>query len=316
MIEAQNLVKHYGRIEAIRGVSFHVRTGEIVGLLGPNGAGKTTIMKVLTCFHYPTSGTAVVDSHDVTVDPLAVRRSVGYLPENAPLYQDLRVVEYLRFTAEIRGFSRGERETRVERALAGCGLVPVAYRAIGTLSKGYRQRVGLAQAILHDPETLILDEPTNGLDPNQILEIRDLVRELGKRKTVVLSTHVLQEVERMCGTVLILNHGLIAGRGTTSELGALVAERRSVQSITLQGATRSAVESALADLPEDAVPGSVAAYDGDRIRLEVTLTGGLPESVLFDWAVEHRFTIVAMTAKSLDLEEIFHRLTRSEGGDA
>ena len=218
MIEVTNLSKRYGSLEAVKGVSFGIPKGEVVGLLGPNGAGKTTIMKVLTTYMYPSGGTATVNGFDIFEQPLEIRKSVGYLPENAPLYTDLNVKEYLDFVADARSL-RGERKKeRIEWVIEECGLQSVLYRNIDKLSKGYRQRTGLAQAILHDPEILILDEPTTGLDPNQILEIRELIRRHGQKKTVILSTHILQEVEATCSRVLILNEGQIAAQGTVQEI--------------------------------------------------------------------------------------------------
>jgi ABC-2 type transport system ATP-binding protein len=310
MIEARDLVKRYGTVEAIRGVSFDVQTGEIVGLLGPNGAGKTTIMKILTCFHFPTSGTAKVDSHDVITETIAARKSVGYLPENAPVDRNLKVTEYLDFVAQVRGYARKERQRRIDRSMTLCGLTEMAYRTIDNLSKGYRQRVGLAQAILHDPQTLILDEPTSGLDPNQIVEIRDLVREIGTERTVILSTHVLQEVENLCKNVLILNQGLIVAQGTTSELNRAVSGHRKVLDIVLEKVPAEKLESALGELPAgSSSTASVDSRDG-RVRIEISLADSQSEGSIFDWAVSHGFTIVGMTNKTMDLEEIFHRLTQ------
>jgi ABC-2 type transport system ATP-binding protein len=218
MIEAESLVKRYGRYTAVKGVSFRIDQGQVVGLLGPNGAGKTSIMRILTCYHFPTEGTARVDSHDVVGEPRRVRQSVGYLPENAPLYDDMKVREYLGFVADARGLGGALRRERMEMVTATCGLSEVFGREIRRLSKGYRQRVGLAQAIIHDPAVLVLDEPTSGLDPNQIVEIRSLIRSLGEKKTVILSTHILQEVEALCRRVLIMNAGRLVAQGTPDEI--------------------------------------------------------------------------------------------------
>ncbi|HUX22762.1 MAG TPA: ATP-binding cassette domain-containing protein, partial [Spirochaetia bacterium] len=310
MIEARELVKRYGSVEAIRGVTFEVRTGEIVGLLGPNGAGKTTVMKILTCYHHPTSGTALVDSHDVMTESIEVRRSVGYLPENAPVYHDLKVFEYLDFVAQVRGFNSRNRRERVDRAMSLCGLASMAYRTIGKLSKGYRQRVGLAQAILHDPQTLILDEPTTGLDPNQIVEIRDLVREIGKSRTVILSTHILGEVENLCRRVLILNRGVIAAQGTSAELAEMVSGQRTVVELTVQVLDLASLQLALSGLPRGATASQPIALSSERFTLEISLEASLSEADVFRWAVARGLTIVNMAAKKLDLEEIFHQLTR------
>jgi gliding motility-associated transport system ATP-binding protein len=218
MIEAASLTKRYGAFEAVKGVSFRVEEGQIVGLLGPNGAGKTSLMRILTCFHFPDGGWARVDGHDVAADPQAVRRAVGYLPENAPAYPDMKVREYLGFLAEVRELGGEPRRRRLEWVVEACGLSAGYSRQIRRLSRGFRQRVGLAQALLHDPPVLVLDEPTSGLDPNQIVEIRALIRGLGRSKTVLLSTHILQEVEAVCGRVLIMNAGRLAAQGTVEEI--------------------------------------------------------------------------------------------------
>src|SRR5271157_1530906 len=218
MIEAVSLAKRYGAFEAVKGVSFRVEKGQVIGLLGPNGAGKTSIMRILTCYHFPTDGTARVDGHDVLTHPHLVRQAVGYLPENAPLYDDMKVREYLSFIADVRGLSGARRSERMDLVVDACGLSEVFSREIRRLSKGYRQRVGLAQAILHDPAVLVMDEPTSGLDPNQIVEIRALIRDLGREKTVILSTHILQEVEALCRRVLIMNAGKLIAQGTLEEI--------------------------------------------------------------------------------------------------
>jgi ABC-2 type transport system ATP-binding protein len=217
-IEVQNLSKLYGNVRAVTDVSFSVGAQQVMGFLGPNGAGKTTIMKILTGFHYPSGGKAFVDGIAVDEYPLEVKKQIGYLPESVPLYGELTVDEYLNFVAEARFIPKHERKDSIDKCLEICGLTGYRSRKIETLSKGYRQRTGLSQAILHDPPILILDEPTTGLDPNQIIEIRALIKELGKRKTVILSTHILQEVEAICSQVLIINDGCIAAQGKPEEI--------------------------------------------------------------------------------------------------
>jgi gliding motility-associated transport system ATP-binding protein len=195
MIEVAGLTKDYGPHRAVDQVSFNVRRGEVLGFLGPNGAGKSTTMKMLTCFLAPTAGRAKVAGHDVFDESIEVRRRIGYLPEDTPIYRDMTVVEYLRFAAEMRGMEPAKIDSRIKEIGQRCGLAGVAGKLVGELSKGFRQRVGLAQAMLHDPDILILDEPTSGLDPNQIVEIRSLIKEIGQEKTVILSTHILPEVQ-------------------------------------------------------------------------------------------------------------------------
>jgi ABC-2 type transport system ATP-binding protein len=210
MIRVERLTKSYGPTRAVDRVSFEIGRGEIVGLLGPNGAGKTTTMRMLTTFLSPTSGRAVLAGHDVLDEPLQVRRKVGYLPENVPLYQEMRVREYLAFRAKIKDVPRSRRRIAIEEAVNRCRIQDVEFRVIGQLSRGYRQRVGLADALVHDPDILILDEPTAGLDPIQIREVRSLIRELGDRHTVLISTHIMSEVEAVCGRVIIIAQGRIA----------------------------------------------------------------------------------------------------------
>ncbi len=216
IIELANVSKSYNEIKAVENLSFKLKKGEILGFLGPNGAGKTTAMKMITGYMPPDTGTIKVRNEEITKDPVKARTSIGYLPENNPLYLDMTVAEYLNFIAEMRGIEN--REKAIDSALAKCGIKNVSHRIINHLSKGYKQRVGLAQAIIHDPEILILDEPVNGLDPKQITEIRNLIKELGKEKTVILCSHILSEVEAVADRVLIINNGRIAADDTIENL--------------------------------------------------------------------------------------------------
>jgi ABC-2 type transport system ATP-binding protein len=245
MIEAKELSKHYGPVAAVEGVSFKVEKGDVVGFLGPNGAGKTTSMRMLTGFLPPTEGTAVVAGHDIFADPIAARRSVGYLPEVPPLYPEMTVVGYLAYVARIKDVPRARRGPALDRALERCGLTDVRKRVIGTLSKGYRQRVGLAQAIIHDPPVLILDEPTAGLDPLQIREIRRLIADLAapakgeQRQTVVLSTHILAEVEAICRRVILISKGR---KTVDAPLAELIAGGHTLEEIFTREMSRDAAE--------------------------------------------------------------------------
>lgn len=220
MIEVHNLTKRYARHEAVSDVSFSVERGEIVGFLGPNGAGKTTTLRMLTGYLPPSSGTATIAGHDIFRESIEARRKIGYMPENVPLYEDMRVREYLKFRAQLKGLSGSTARARVGDVLDTCGLQSVRRKMIKTLSKGFRQRVGLADALVHDPELLILDEPTNGLDPNQIRQIRELIRQLGKSHTVLISTHILHEVEMTCNRVIIIDSGRIKAADTPANLTA------------------------------------------------------------------------------------------------
>jgi len=321
MIEVREVRKSYGNFEAVRGVSFDVRSGEIVGLLGPNGAGKTTIMKILTCYHFPTSGNARINSFDVYTEPVEVKASIGYLPENAPLYGELNVHEYLQFIAAARGIEPEKRAEAIGRAVDECGLEGMMYRSIDTLSKGYRQRVGLAQAIIHDPAILILDEPTTGLDPNQIVEIRRLIRNLGEKKTVILSTHILQEVEAVCDYVLILNEGRIAAQGTTAQIASEL-KGDDIFAVAFKGAEKESLAAMLQGVPHLREFGTVTQSAPGAV-CEVQLSFEKPEGdsfdageVIFDWAVGKKLKIVELGRKRVSLEDVFIKLTGSEGEHA
>ncbi|MDP3919209.1 MAG: ATP-binding cassette domain-containing protein [Candidatus Omnitrophota bacterium] len=222
MIDVQSLTMHYGSFTALDGVSFQVREGEILGLLGPNGAGKTTCMRILTTYLYPSSGTVKINNHDILEKPIEVRRATGYLPETAPLYTDMRTDEYLAFVGRARGLRGDELKNRLNWVQKNCQVQSVWKHTLSQLSKGYRQRVGLAQALIHDPKILILDEPTSGLDPLQILGIRDLIRSLAAKKTIIFSTHILREVEVMADRIVIINEGKIVAVGTQQELAEQV----------------------------------------------------------------------------------------------
>lgn len=217
-IKVENLSKFYGTQQAVKDISFEVKTGEIVGFLGPNGAGKSTTMKMITTYLTPNNGSILVNDVDAQDNPIEVRKKIGYLPEQNPLYQDMNVVDYLYYAAELQSVPKESIPESVKKMIKVCGLEDVKHKDIGELSKGYKQRVGLAQAMIHNPDVLLLDEPTSGLDPNQIIEIRKLIKDLGKQKTLMLSTHILQEVQATCDRVIIINNGEIVADGTTDSL--------------------------------------------------------------------------------------------------
>ncbi|MCH8317714.1 MAG: ATP-binding cassette domain-containing protein [Bacteroidetes bacterium] len=227
-IAVNNLTKVFGTQKAVDGISFSVKQGEILGFLGPNGAGKTTTMRVAACYLPPTSGTVTVCGYDVMESSIEVRKSVGYLAEHNPLYTDMYVHEYLQFIGSLYNLKSTKLKSSVEKMIQLCGLSPEQNKKIGTLSKGFRQRVGLAQALIHDPEVLIMDEPTSGLDPNQIIEIREVIKNIGKEKTVVFSTHILQEVEAICDRVVIINEGKIVA---DSKVADLIKQKSSLESV-------------------------------------------------------------------------------------
>ena len=273
MIEVRDLRKRYGDFEAVRGVSFTAEPGRIVGILGPNGAGKTTILKALAGCHGPTSGTVSVEGFDAAEDPFEVKRRVGYLPETVSLYADMTAREHLAFLAEVRGVPRAERRAALENSAARCGISDLLSVPVEHLSKGYRQRVGLAQTILGDPPVLILDEPTSGLDPNQIREIRTLIRALAVRKTVILSTHILQEAEALCSDVLILNEGEIAATGTPDRIAeSLKGEER--LDLTIKAASPESILRAAPRLTIGALSGEPERISDGVFRTRIRAPSG------------------------------------------
>ncbi|OGV58155.1 MAG: multidrug ABC transporter ATP-binding protein [Lentisphaerae bacterium RIFOXYA12_FULL_48_11] len=218
MLEVKNVCKNFGDIQAVRGVSFEVKKGEVLGFLGPNGAGKTTTMRMITGFLPPTSGTATICGYDITTNPVEAKKQIGYLPENAPAYDSMTVSDFLGFIAEIRGFSGQEKKDRIDATLQKCRLDKVRNQTFGTLSKGYRQRTCFAQAILHNPPVLIMDEPTDGLDPNQKHVVRQMIKEMASEKVIIVSTHILEEVESVCTRAIIISNGTIVANGTPDDL--------------------------------------------------------------------------------------------------
>jgi ABC-2 type transport system ATP-binding protein len=306
MIQAENLTKYYGEVRALDGVSFHVEKGEIVGLLGPNGAGKTTAMKILTCFMPPASGGARVAGYDIFEEPLAVKRNVGYLPEEPPVYTELTVEEYLAYAGRLKGISRHDLKAARSRAMDKCGLDDVAGRLVGNLSKGYRQRLGLAQTLIHDPAVLILDEPTVGLDPAQIIEIRGFIRELAQDHTVILSTHILPEVTAICRRIIIINEGKIVAVDTYENLSEQVGTSRQI----LLKVRRPSQELADKLMALDGVL-DVERDGADAYRVESRLDGDLREEVA-RVAVESGAGLLELAGVAVSLEEVFLRLTTEE----
>jgi ABC-2 type transport system ATP-binding protein len=265
-------------------------------------------MKILTCYHFPTEGVATVEGFDVEENPLEVKSRIGYLPESAPLYQDLTVEEYLDFIAHSRGLSGAKKAERVAWTVTECGLEKVYGKPIEQLSKGYKQRVGLAQAIIHDPDILILDEPTTGLDPNQILEIRELIRKLGREKLVILSTHILQEVEATCGRVIILNQGHVAAQGTTEEIAQSM-KGETVIDLVLKGDQTAAVKALPSAIPLARIKSLSGLGDGNT-RAEISGGDGFDSEQVFDWAVQSNQKILEMARHKISLEDIFVSLTK------
>jgi ABC-2 type transport system ATP-binding protein len=311
MIEVSDLVKTYGTLFAVDHVSFTVGKGVILGLLGPNGAGKTTTMRILTTSLPPQSGSARVAGFDVLEAPLEVKRRIGYLPETPPLYYDMTVMDYLKFAADIKEVPLRAKTDRIGEVLEMTGLSAMARRLVGHLSLGFRQRVGLAQALLNDPEVLILDEPTRGLDPKQILEIRKLIRSLSGRKTIILSTHILPEVSETCDEVVIIDQGKVVAADSVESLSQRMAGGRNIE-LEVKGPARE-VESALSKVEGVSAVKPLGRENRITARFEVA-TDGTPETrdALFHCVARNKWTLHQMTPVGLSLEEVFLKLTTQE----
>lgn len=299
-VRVEHITKLYGEQKALDDVSFEVGAGEVVGFLGPNGAGKSTMMKIICCFIPQTSGKVTVQGFDVNNDPIEVRRKVGYLPEHNPLYLEMYVREFLGFVAGIH-MNGNSIKNKVDKMIEMTGLGPEAHKKIGALSKGYRQRVGLAQAMIHDPEVLILDEPTTGLDPNQLVEIRGLIKEIGKEKTVILSTHIMQEVEAICDRVIIIDKGVIVTDENTKIL-----RQKSSAGMTLEVEFEAAVPSAELKKIDGVVDVSPIA---DNKYLITCAPDKDIRSDLFEWAVSNEHKVLTLQQGTHSLENIFRSLT-------
>jgi ABC-2 type transport system ATP-binding protein len=319
MIQANGLSKRFGSVRALDRVSFEVERGEVVGFLGPNGAGKSTTMRILTCFISPTAGSATVHGHDVFDDPLAVRKSIGYLPQRAPLYTDMSVWEYLRFAAQVRGLDESTFKTRLKKVVEVCGLAQSLNKEIGTLSHGYRQRVGLGQALIHDPPILILDEPTSDLDPNEKAEVLRYIKEIGKDRTILLSTHNLSEVEDACARAIIVSKGRVVADGPLDEIRSKTGSVRYVVSIDEQHAEggRKAPSAAEAHAALEALDGSrtVRELPTDEKAHKFELTGaqdGDLRAELFRLIVAKGWTLLELRRDAQSLDAVFRDLTRSD----
>jgi len=308
MIDVRNISKCYADTLAVDDISFHVGKGEILGFLGPNGAGKTTTMRILTCFMPPTSGTATVAGFDIFKHSLEVRRAIGYMPENVPLYHDMRVHEFLDYRARLKGVPRKSRKKRVQDVMGKTGVADIQHRIIGQLSKGYRQRVGLAEALIHDPKVLILDEPTIGLDPNQVRQVRTLIRELGGEYTILLSTHILPEVEMTCGRVIIIDHGKIVAMDTPGNLTQHIREGSRL-SLEVRGPGQE-IQSAI-----EKIPGIVSVNRrGNGVStfsVEVEKGRDVREDI-FKTVAGNRWVLREMKTEAVSLEDIFIHITTHE----
>ncbi len=315
MIEVKGISKSYGPTLAVDNVSFEVHRGEIVGFLGPNGAGKSTSMKVITGYLAPDRGTVSIDGNDILEAPIAARARVGYLPESTPLYEDMGVLDYLDFMGRIHGVPAERRKTRIDELVDICDLSRMAHKDIGELSKGYRQRVGLAQAMVSDPPVLVLDEPTSGLDPAQIVEIRALIREISKEKAILLSTHILPEAQNICDRILIISQGKLVGEGTPGELLSM-ATGGEQYTVTFKGKSSGELQSALGRLPRVSDVSLLSEDGGARFRLKAERGADLSER-LFDLAVSQGAKLLELNKTATTLENIFLQLTgQSASGDA
>ena len=302
----ENLTKKYGGQRAVDDISFEVKTGEVVGFLGPNGAGKTTTMRMITQFITPSEGRITIGGKQLETSADEIKKHIGYLPENNPLYQDMPVMDYLEFVAGLQGMEKAKILPRVVEMIRVTGLNMEKHKKIGELSKGFRQRVGLAQALIHDPQILIMDEPTSGLDPNQIVEIRKLIREMGRQKTVILSTHILSEVEATCDRILIINNGKIVADGT-ADLLKKQASGQDMLRVKIEDGEANAIFKALQSLEATTQVGFV---DGQTDRFEIQFRAGSNAGrEVFRLCVKNKWTLTEMIPFETKLEDIFRELT-------
>ncbi|PIQ21542.1 MAG: gliding motility-associated ABC transporter ATP-binding subunit GldA [Cytophagales bacterium CG18_big_fil_WC_8_21_14_2_50_42_9] len=300
-VEVKNLTKLFGTQRAVDNISFRVDKGQILGFLGPNGAGKSTTMKIATCYLPPSAGTILVNGYDVSAAPVAVRRQVGYLPEHNPLYLDMYVKEYLQFVGNLNGLKGKYLQTRTREMVELCGLTLEQGKKIGSLSKGYRQRVGLAQALIHNPDVLILDEPTTGLDPNQIQDIRSLIKTVGQEKTVIFSTHIMQEVSAICDRVVIINRGTLAVDSTVSDLESL--HKGEVHTI-------AEFENAIDPVMLQSIPDIVGVETLPQHKYRLRSRPGKDiRSAVFSLAAAHNWSLIGLRQEENSLEKVFQQLT-------
>jgi len=305
-IVVENLTKKYGAQRAVDNISFRVKTGEILGFLGPNGAGKTTTMKAIATYLTPNEGDIHVGNFSIHESPDEIKKNIGYLPENNPLYNEMPVIDYLKFVAELQGIEKGRIREKILHMINTCGLEGEKHKKIGELSKGYRQRVGLAQALIHDPQVLILDEPTSGLDPNQIVEIRELIKKIGREKTVILSSHILAEVEATCDRILIINKGKIVADGTSRDLRKQ-SEGHEILRVKIEDGDKNEIFKALQGLN---TIGMVDFMKKDDTAFEIQTKPGLSSRrEVFNLCVGKGWILTEMTPIETKLEDIFRELT-------
>ncbi len=313
MIQIKNLTKFYGDFKAVDNISFTVNDGEILGFLGPNGAGKTTTLKILTCFMPPTKGDILFNDFDVHEHSMEIRKMIGYLPENAPIYEYMSIYEYLNYICDLREISGSRKQDRLSKMIKLCGLTEMLGKDIGELSKGYRQRVGIAQALIHEPEILILDEPTIGLDPNQVVEIRNLIKNVGSEKTVIISTHILSEVEATCNRVVIISSGEIVADGTIDTLRKDLAGKAVIH-IEIKGDSNYS-PAAFSEIEGVENVNSLSETENGTRQLDITVLSDLDiREDIFRKTVDNGWVLLGMSQHKTNLEEVFRQLTLSQKG--
>ena len=315
MISVEKLNKYYGDFHALKGVSFEINAGEIVGILGPNGAGKSTTLRILTCYLSPTSGNAIIDGKSILNNEREVKKVIGYLPESAPLYDDMCVFDYLVYMAEIQELERSRLTERLNYVVEACSLKDVISKSIGELSKGYKQRVGIAGAIIHDPKILILDEPTNGLDPNQIVEIRELIKELGKEKTVLISTHILSEVEATCSRAIIINQGNVIADADPKHLSLNDTSKENIVStkIKLSIKTNDDNNKIIEKLKTIENVYDVKIEDSGNLKDIIVFSNDEePREKIYKFIKNTDWIIYEMVKEKQNLEAVFHTLTKGD----
>ena len=314
MIRIENLSKNYGDVKAVQSISFSLNDGEIVGFLGANGAGKSTTLKMMTGYLTPTSGNVFVNDKNIIDDCIDIQKQIGYLPELNPLYFEMKVHEYLKFHAEIRGIEDSEFNEALKRVVSECGLQGVVHRTVGNCSKGYKQRIGLAAAMIHDPKVLILDEPVTGLDPNQIVEIRSLIKKLGKEKLVLMSSHILQEIQATVDRIIIIDQGKIVADGTSEEL---IADSKGLTKLKLEilDGDENDIKNMEATIPSVTVQGIEKQKQSILVQIEYQNTSD-PRQDIFKYAVEKNWVITEMSVHKRNLEDLFRNLTLSKGEKA
>ncbi len=305
-IVVENLTKKYGNQRAVDNISFRVKTGEVLGFLGPNGAGKTTTMKAITTFLAPDEGTVRVGDFSIDENPEEVKKHIGYLPESNPLYEEMPVIDYLRFVAEIQGIEKNKIDDKIREVISTCGISAEKHKRIAELSKGYKQRVGLAQALIHDPEVLILDEPTTGLDPNQIIEIRELIKKIGKEKTVILSSHILAEVEATCDRIMIINKGKIVADGTASDLRKK-AQGKEILKVTVEDGDINEIYNALQNI-ETVELVDIIDKSGNIFEVQ-SKSDASSRRAIFNMCKENNWVLTQMSFVETKLEDVFRELT-------